>query len=136
MELGARSPATQRGRVMAATTYVCSIAHVAYRLGEDLELLEAIVSNDDNLSYGNIVSVHIGHDDYITALTDDGIEELRDMLASARVSVEKWHSFLDDRKRRLRVTGSQVDGLKFHGRSSSIRFCGCPAAIASNVAFR
>ena len=39
-------------------------------------------------------------------------------------------------KRRLRVTGSQVDGLKFHGRSSSIRFCGCPAAIASNVAFR
>ena len=81
---------------MAATTYVCSIAHVACRLGEDLELLEAIVSNDDNLSYGNIVSVHIGSDDYIAALTDDGIEELRDMLASARVSVEKWHRFLED----------------------------------------
>jgi hypothetical protein len=96
MELDVRSPATQRGCVMAATTYVCSIAHVAYRLGEDLELLEAIVSNDDNLSYGNIVSVHIGPDDYITALTDDGVHELRDMLASARVSVEEWHSFLDD----------------------------------------
>ena len=81
---------------MAATTYVCSIAHVASRLGEDPGLLEAIVSNDDNLSYGNIVSVHIGPDDYITALTDDGIDELRDMLASARVSVEEWHSFLDD----------------------------------------
>ena len=50
---------------MAATTYVCSIAHVASRLGEDPELLEAIVSNDDNLTYGNIVSVHVGHDDYI-----------------------------------------------------------------------
>ena len=48
---------------MAATTYVCSIAHVATRLGEDPELLEAIVSNDDNLTYGNIVSVHVGHDE-------------------------------------------------------------------------
>ena len=60
------------------------------------ELLEAIVSNDDNLIYGNIVSVHVGHDDFITALTDDGIEEIRDMLVSARVSIEEWHSFLDD----------------------------------------
>ena len=81
---------------MAATTYVCSIAHVASRLGEDPELLEAIVSNDDNLTYGNIVSVHVGHDDHLTAVTDDGIEETSDMLASARVSIEEWHSFLDD----------------------------------------
>lgn len=81
---------------MAATTFVCSIAHVVSRLGEDLELLETIVSNDDNLSYGNIVCVHIGLDEYITALTDDGIEELRDMLAAARVSNEAWHSFLQD----------------------------------------
>lgn len=81
---------------MAATTYVCSIVHVANRLGEDSDLIEAIVSNDDNLTYGSIVSVQIGPDDYITALTKDGIEELRDMLASARVSVEEWHSFLED----------------------------------------
>jgi hypothetical protein len=81
---------------MAATTYVCSITHVARLLGEDLELIEAIVSNDDNLSYGHIVSVQIGEDDYITALTDNGIEELRDMLTSARVSIEAWHSFLED----------------------------------------
>ncbi|WP_138470180.1 DDE-type integrase/transposase/recombinase [Poseidonocella sp. HB161398] len=39
-------------------------------------------------------------------------------------------------KRCSRLTGSQVDGLKFHGRSSSIRFFGCPAAIASSVALR
>lgn len=69
---------------MAATTYVCSITHVARLLGEDLELIEAIVS------------VQIGEDDYITALTDNGIEELRDMLTSARVSIEAWHSFLED----------------------------------------
>ncbi|MEO3480331.1 hypothetical protein AAFO90_22035 [Phaeobacter sp. CAU 1743] len=81
---------------MATATYVCSIAHVANLLNEDRELLEAIVSNDNNLSYGNIVSVHIGPDDYITALTDDGIEELRDMLKSARGSVKEWNNFLED----------------------------------------
>lgn len=96
MELDARKPAEQRGRVMAETTYVCGLAHVASQWGEDPDLLEAIVSNDDNLAYGSIVSVQIGPDDYITALTDDGIEELRDMLTSARMSVEEWHRFLED----------------------------------------
>jgi hypothetical protein len=81
---------------MAATTYVCSIAHVASRLGEDPELLEAIVEHEDYLTYGNIVCVQIGHEDYITTLTVDGIEELRNMLASARVSMKEWHSFLDN----------------------------------------
>lgn len=81
---------------MAAVTYVCSIAHAATRLGEDHKLLEAIVDNYDNLTYGNIVSVQISEEDYIIALTKDGIEELRDMLANARVSIKEWHSFLDD----------------------------------------
>ena len=79
---------------MAATTYVCSIAHVARRLGEDPELLEAIVSNDDNLSYGNIISVHTGTDQAVTVLTDHGIEELRDMLRDARRTPQDWEDFL------------------------------------------
>ncbi len=65
-------------------------------LGEDPEMLEAIVSNDDNLSYGNIVSVYTGADEAITALTDHGIEELRDMLIDARRSPQDWHRFLED----------------------------------------
>ena len=81
---------------MAATTHVRAIDHVATLLGEDPDLLEAIVSNDDNLSYGSIVSVQIGCEEYLTALTDGGIDELRDMLLSARVSVEEWHHFLED----------------------------------------
>lgn len=81
---------------MAATTYVCSIVHVANRLGEDPDLIEAIVSNDDNLTYGSSVSVQIGSDDYITALTDDGICELKDMIADARRSPERWNDFLQD----------------------------------------
>jgi len=40
------------------------------------ETLEVIVSDDDNLSYGNIISVYTGPDEAITALTDHGVEEL------------------------------------------------------------
>ena len=69
MELDARSPATRPNRLRAAITYVCSVAHVARLLGEDAELLEAIFSNEDNMTYGNIVSVHIGHEDYVATLT-------------------------------------------------------------------
>lgn len=81
---------------MAAVTQLYTIDYVAKRLGEDPEMLEAIVSNDDNLSYGNIVSVYTGTDEAITALTDHGIDELRDMLVTARRSPQDWHGFLKD----------------------------------------
>ena len=63
---------------------------------EDAELLEAIIYNDDNLTYGNIVSVYVGADETVTALTDDGIKELRDMIRDARITTKTWHEFLDD----------------------------------------
>jgi hypothetical protein len=81
---------------MAAMTHVCSIDYVSKMLGEDAELLEAIICNDDNLTYGNIVSVYVGPDETITALTDDGIEELTDMIRAARITNKTWHEFLDD----------------------------------------
>lgn len=31
-----------------------------------------------------------------TALTDDGIDELKEILRDARVTTETWHAFLDD----------------------------------------
>lgn len=55
-----------------------------------------LVSNDDNLSYGAIVTVQTTNNEWITALTDDGIDELKDMLTDARRSPENWRSFLDD----------------------------------------
>ena len=67
---------------MATITYVFTIDLVAKKLGEDPELLQAIVSNDDNLSYGSIISVYDGTHEAITALTDDGIDELRQMDTS------------------------------------------------------
>ncbi|ARC37806.1 hypothetical protein A6J80_16840 [Paracoccus yeei] len=81
---------------MATVTHVCTLDYVARMLGEDPELLEAIVYNDDNLSYGAIISVYTDSDETITALTDDGIDELKDMLRDARITTETWHAFLDD----------------------------------------
>ncbi|MFK7877533.1 MAG: hypothetical protein AB8B71_17450 [Paracoccaceae bacterium] len=81
---------------MAAVTHVRTIGYVAKMLGEDVELLEAIISNDDNLTYGNIVSVYAGADETVTALTDDGIDELKDMIRDARMTTELWHQFLEE----------------------------------------
>ena len=85
---------------MATVTHVRTLDYVARMLGEDPELLEAIVSNDDNLAYGAIISVYTGPEEGITALTDDGIGELNDMLRDARITPETWlaflHAFVDD----------------------------------------
>ncbi len=81
---------------MASVTRIHTLDHVAQVLGEDLEMLDEIVSNDDNLSYGNIITVHTGADEAITAITDHGIEELRDMLRDARRSPQDWQNFLED----------------------------------------
>lgn len=80
---------------MATITSVFTINHVAEILEEDPELLQAIVRNSDNLPYGNIISVVTGDDEAITALTDDGIDELNQMLSAARRSPEAWNEFLD-----------------------------------------
>lgn len=80
---------------MAAITHVRSLDYVAKILDEDMELLEAIVWNGDNLTYGTIISVYTGPDQALTALTDDGIEELSDMLKDARRTTKTWHEFLD-----------------------------------------
>ncbi|WP_320196954.1 hypothetical protein RMR10_015595 [Agrobacterium rosae] len=80
---------------MATVTYVRTIKFVAEILEEDPELLQAIVSNDDNLSYGSIISVYNGDDESVTALTDDGMDELEQMLKDARRSPQEWNDFLD-----------------------------------------
>lgn len=80
---------------MATVTYVRTIKVVAEILEEDPELLQAIVCNDDNLSYGSIISVYTGDDESVTALTDDGMDELEQMLKDARRSPQEWNDFLD-----------------------------------------
>ena len=81
---------------MAAITHICSLEYAARMMDEDLELLKAIGWNDDNLTYGSIITVQTGPEEAITALTDYGIEELTDMPRDARITSERWHEFLDD----------------------------------------
>ncbi|MBD8653946.1 hypothetical protein IFT66_22925 [Rhizobium sp. CFBP 13726] len=66
---------------MATVSFVFTIDYVAEILDEDVDLLREIISNDDNLTYGrNIISVVTGDDESTPALTDHGIDELRQML--------------------------------------------------------
>ncbi len=46
-------------------------------------------------AYIKNVSVYAGADETVTALTDDGIEELKDMIRDARMTTELWHEFLE-----------------------------------------
>ncbi|MBV2143776.1 hypothetical protein KUG47_09730 [Falsochrobactrum sp. TDYN1] len=80
---------------MATVTFVYTLEYVAEMLEEDVDLLQAIIYNDDNLTYGNIITIVTGDDQTTSALTDDGIDELRQMLADARKSAAKWQEFLD-----------------------------------------
>lgn len=96
MELGADDGNhLRRGRLMATVRFVFTIDYVAEILDEDVDLLREIISNDDNLSYGNVISVVTGDDQSTSALTDDGVDELRQMLSDARRSAETWQEFLD-----------------------------------------
>ncbi|OYR08420.1 hypothetical protein [Brucella thiophenivorans] len=84
---------------MATVRFVYTADYVAEMLNEDVDLLQAIIYNDDNLTYGNIVTVVTGDDQTTSALTDDGIDELRQMLADARRSAEKWlECYVDDQE--------------------------------------
>ena len=59
--------------------------------------------------------------------------------AGKKIKGRKRHIMTDTlglRKRCLRATRVQLDGVKFQGRRSSIRLWGWPAAIASRVALR
>jgi len=94
MELAsARTPGT--GSLMATVRHVFMLDFVAEILGEHPDLIHAIVSNDDNLTWGSIISISFGPDDIRSAITDDGIDELRAMIAEARQSPDDWDSFLE-----------------------------------------
>lgn len=47
---------------MATVTYVRTINFAAEILQEDPDLLQAIISKDNNLSYKSIISVYTGDD--------------------------------------------------------------------------
>lgn len=85
---------------MAVVTHVYLASYVAKMLDEHPELIEAILSNNDNLSYGSIISIAVAPDEWQTAITSQGIEELQEFIADFRQSPEDWdgllHSIIDE----------------------------------------
>ena len=84
MELEASRRARQPGRLtMAAISAVYTIARVAEQLGEDEDWLHelAIELFPDR---GCLYVYGVGDNDVTMALTDDGIEYLKDLAAEAR----------------------------------------------------
>ena len=81
---------------MKTVTHMCTIDCVARKLCEDVDLFETNISHDDNLTYGNIVSIYAGTDETVTAPTHDDIEELTDMIRDAPISIKIWHEFFGD----------------------------------------
>lgn len=80
---------------MAAVTHIYLSSYVANILDEHPELIEAIISNNDNLSYGSIISVAMGPDKWQTAITSQGIEELQEFIADFCQSPEDWDGLLN-----------------------------------------
>ena len=79
---------------MATVRHVLLLDYVANILGEHPELIDAIVANDDNLSYGSIITISAGPDDTRTAITPDAVDELRELLTDLRRSPDVWDDFL------------------------------------------
>ena len=79
---------------MATVRHVFMLDYVADILGEHPELIDAIVANDDNLSYGSIITVSASPDDSVNAITPNAVDELRDLLADLRSSPDVWDDFL------------------------------------------
>lgn len=53
-----------------------------------------IASNDDNLDYGDIVTIWTGDEETITSFTDDGIDSLRAFIRDVRTWPGGIHQFL------------------------------------------
>jgi hypothetical protein len=69
---------------MARSRHIYTLNEVAIMIGENLELLEEITANSDNISEGQMFYVSDGSEDGTTGLTEDGVNELQELLADIR----------------------------------------------------
>lgn len=66
---------------MAAPSYVFTIRHVAELLGQDEDVIEDIVLTSMGPEEGALSIIDGNPDIAVTAFTEDGIENLRQLLA-------------------------------------------------------
>ncbi|MDW9701803.1 hypothetical protein GOC40_32120 [Sinorhizobium meliloti] len=71
---------------MARSRVIYTLKEVAVMIGENLELIEEVTANSDNIAEGELVYVRDGSEDGTKGLTENGIEDLRDLLAD----IQTW----------------------------------------------
>jgi hypothetical protein len=98
LELGPWPDGPAGGSLIARTTHVYTIDHVATLIGENLELLREVASNSDNIDYGEMIHVQDGTEQGITTFTDRGLESLQEFLADVRTWNGGVRQFLIDQQ--------------------------------------
>ncbi|WP_392712662.1 hypothetical protein [Rhizobium ruizarguesonis] len=81
---------------MSRSRFICTLKEVAVMIGENLELLEEVTANSDNIAEGELVYVRDGSEDGTKGLTENGIDDLRDLLADIRTWDGGIRQFLVD----------------------------------------
>jgi hypothetical protein len=73
-----------------------TIAAAAKHIDENVELVDIVLSNSDNVDYGDLAHIDDGSEDGITAVTGRGIESVEDLLADIRTWPGGVRQFLID----------------------------------------
>jgi hypothetical protein len=81
---------------MARSRFIYTLKEVAGMIGESLELIEELTANSDNITEGELVYVRDGSEDGTRGLTDDGIDDLQNLLADIRTWDGGIRQFLAD----------------------------------------
>ena len=81
---------------MARSKFIYTLKEVAGRIGENLELIEVVTANSDNIAQGELVYIRDGTEDGTKGLTQNGIDDLQNLLADIRTGDGGIHQFLVD----------------------------------------
>ncbi|MET3616368.1 hypothetical protein ABID16_004722 [Rhizobium aquaticum] len=83
---------------MARSRFIYTLKEVAGMIGENLELIEEVTANSDNIAEGELLYVRDGSEDGTKGLTENGVDDLRDLLADIRTWDGGIRQFLLDER--------------------------------------
>lgn len=81
---------------MARSRIIYTLKQVAEMIGENLELIEEVTANSDNISEGELLYVRDGSESGTKGLTENGVDELQNLLADIRTWDGGIRQFLVD----------------------------------------
>lgn len=81
---------------MARSRIIYTLKEVAEMIGENLELIEEVTANSDNISEGELLYVRDRSEYGTKGLTENGVDELQNLLADIRTWDGGIRQFLVD----------------------------------------